>query len=56
MLSAWPGGRGGLTMSEEGGLEELDEFFDRRATCADNSATCFSNSAMRACCRRMICG
>ena len=45
----------GLTMSLEGGLELLEEFFERRATWADSSATCFSNAAMRSCCWRMIC-
>jgi len=39
----------------EGGLELLAEFFDSRATWADSSATCFSNSAIRDCCRWMIC-
>jgi len=39
----------------EGGLELLEEFLERRATWADNSATFFSSSSMRACCFWMIC-
>jgi hypothetical protein len=54
LLPLAAGGGGGLTMSLEGGLEELEEFFKRRATWAVNwsmRAACsrivFPNSAMR---------
>jgi hypothetical protein len=33
------GGGWGLTMSEEGGLEEVDEFFWAEASCSRNVAT-----------------
>ena len=37
-LPAAPGGRSGVTISLEGGLEEVDESFLSRATAASNSA------------------
>jgi len=40
--------RGGLTMSLEGGLEEFEEFFLRRATSAFSAVFSVSNFAIRA--------
>jgi hypothetical protein len=52
---AWAVGRGGLTMSLEGGFEDVDESFRAEANCFSNCsiranavANCFSNSATRA--------
>ena len=41
-------GRGGLTMSLEGGLEEVEEFFFSRATSASSSAIRASSGATAA--------
>ncbi|MBW8016701.1 MAG: hypothetical protein FVQ82_10975 [Planctomycetes bacterium] len=37
--------RGGLTISDDGGLEEVDEFFDSLATLSVSLATCSASSA-----------
>ena len=39
--------RGGLTISDDGSLEELEEFFESLATLSVSSVTCFSRVAMR---------
>ena len=49
---AWPwggAGLGGLTMSEEGGLEEFEESLCAAASCFCNSTTVASRASNRAC-------
>ncbi len=47
VFSAGDGGRGGLTMSREGGWDEFDEFFLSRAFSASSSITRFSKATAR---------
>ena len=45
---------GGLTISEDGGLEEVEEFFRSKAIFSSRSATRASSWAMRAACDRIM--